>query len=496
MCEPARLFLPLETLEKLVCSECKGYLRSGPIKVRLDGESVCGKCSVNPKHSAPLIHHKAFEEIIQLISFPCKYYKFGCPEYILYDDNTKHEDSCAFRIYYCPGDRLGCYWKGTSVQLLEHYREKHLELFATTTTFEIDLTEDIEESKLYTQDNVSFLIKFKVSKEDGKFWIIIEHLGHIEETTPVTYKITLHTSEENGLKMVMKERKTSYAPRYTVFDVKNFQVVDINSLLTILENPENIYCSIELKIPPQLIQDIESKLQAIKCPHCLKYMTPPIYICQESHNSCEDCVGYNKKCKSCNKENTYFTRHQSLEVTSASSQLPCRWTSCKFVGDFTNIRKHEKTCHQRRYKCPRCYNWHGSYEQITEHFEKEHETHPLLLTKKVSIARTTRVYDFYLLVFGDIFGCSVFSTDENEKNFSLWYYGLPTFYDKYEYRIHLADKNEEDDSQPEIIKTYKLQKCCATENCFSFNLKIPNEDMTKHDYPESLYFIFEIVERI
>lgn len=148
MCDLATIKLPRDCMNKLVCCECNSYLRIGPIKTTLNGDSVCGKCSDNPKYASAICTN-ALNDVLSVIAFPCIYEKYGCQKYFAYNDVSNHEEGCDFRCYRCPADIITCDWSGTALQIPRHYKESHKDLCMNLPTFEIHVNESIEKVRLY-----------------------------------------------------------------------------------------------------------------------------------------------------------------------------------------------------------------------------------------------------------------------------------------------------------------------------------------------------------
>ncbi|GJQ86558.1 hypothetical protein Trydic_g10457 [Trypoxylus dichotomus] len=486
MCNLTVIRLPRDSINKLVCAECKDYLRIGPIKTTLSGESVCGKCSVNTKF-ASAITAKNLTELLSVVTFPCKYEDYGCTEYFPFNDTSKHEEKCVYRSYCCPADFLMCGWLGTMSQILQHYRECHQNETMSEPIFEIRTGESIEETRLYMLEQFGFLVKTKISIEEDKLWINLEYIGKEDIAKEIRYKLIFHDEDIDGLQVILKERNPTVLSHQPLYDLNNFNSVSLNPLISVLKNPARLFCTLSIYVPRKVVGDMKEMLSKIKCLSCSVYMSLPIYQCPDGHNICLDCMSYNNKCKLCKEADVLFERNFELESISASLLLKCRWPKCKQSFGESHIRKHEQKCLYKHYKCPRCSKFYGQ-DEIIEHFTKEHGSYPLHSADVIVIQGDICVYDFFIMAFGEIFSCSLFRTDDNERNFAVWYYGLPRFHNDYRFLVEIRSPDN-----PLPIKTYELSKCSPSDDCYSFNLKIPIEDIAR--FESNFDFAFKITEK-
>ena len=485
--------LPHNVLDRLVCCECKGKLSSGPVKVKLDGGSICGKCSLTNTFSAPMIEHVAFNELVKVVKFPCKYEYLGCIENIRFDDVVIHENTCSFKSHYCPTDAVTCLWSGTLAQIPEHFRKAHSELILEKPSFVVDHEKDSDDVRLFIAEGLLFLIKSKVSLFEKKVWIKVEYAGVEEVATQLKYKVVLYTGVTDGLQMMLKERSCHPYEHGLVLNNDNAISVDIKSLLQLLDAPDQVICNIYFGIPDKVILQKDRQLCKIVCPNCKVFMSPPIYQCENGHVTCFDCTGYKSICKMCKKMNVKFARVLDFEVISATNQLPCRWKYCGKFLNYAEIRQHEKNCTHKSYKCPRCTRWYGVLDELDSHFAKVHDTHPIFMTNEMVVEGAIPSKDFYFLTFGEIFGCSIFSTDEDRKNASVFYYGSPGFCDVFSYVVEMRHARD-----PEFKgnKVYSLEKCSSSGFCSSYNLKIPREDIKCFESDSDYNIVIKIVESV
>ena len=491
MCSAPTLFLTQSVLSKLVCSECKGHLSSGPVKVRLDGGSVCGKCITSRKHSIALIDHEAFDEIVSLIAFPCKYQRMGCMENIRFDDIVVHEEQCGFKEHLCPADFLLCSWSGTYVQVSQHFREKHPEMLLEKASFELDVSRNSDLVRLFVADGLQFLINTKISPSDDKIWFNVVFVGQRKKNDLIKYKIILHTGQVHELQMILRERTCGVFDAKTALNGDYGQSVEIKSLISLLDNPENVICNVCFCVPEKIASERDEEIYKVLCPNCKIFMSPPIYQCEFGHVTCFDCTGYKSICLRCKKTKATFARVLDLETISATNQLPCRWKNCGRFLNCHEIREHERTCPHKRFKCPRCVSWYGLKDELEEHVYEEHTRSALHVSNEVIFDGDVGEKDLIVVAHGEVFTCAVSSSEDNSKNVCVKYCGPPSAYNSFEYLVELRHSKI-----PHFAwnQTYRMESSRPCDYCYSFKLKIPENDVEKFNVDSDYQIIVEIIK--
>jgi hypothetical protein len=74
-------------------------------------------------------------------------------------------------------------------------------------------------------------------------------------------------------------------------------------------------------IPVQASQISKSLLDALECPVCLEYMTPPITMCSSGHSLCQACRPRLTRCPTCRRP-LLGIRNYALEHLARDLQLP------------------------------------------------------------------------------------------------------------------------------------------------------------------------------
>lgn len=75
--------------------------------------------------------------------------------------------------------------------------------------------------------------------------------------------------------------------------------------------------------PLQASQISKSLLDALECPVCLEYMTPPITMCSSGHSVCQACRPRLTRCPTCRRP-LLGIRNYALEHLARDLQLPPR----------------------------------------------------------------------------------------------------------------------------------------------------------------------------
>ena len=83
-------------------------------------------------------------------------------------------------------------------------------------------------------------------------------------------------------------------------------------------------------------------LNVMKCPVCMEYMMPPIRMCVNGHNICDDCRPKFDDCPTCSKR-FLSTTNEALEVLAYEMQYPFSTSSsdvtkCSAVGRLVHTK--------------------------------------------------------------------------------------------------------------------------------------------------------------
>jgi E3 ubiquitin-protein ligase SIAH1 len=71
------------------------------------------------------IRNLAAEKIASSVMLPCNYTATGCAASLLLTERKTHEETCAFRPYYCPLPNTSCNWQGSLEEVVPHLVTYH-----------------------------------------------------------------------------------------------------------------------------------------------------------------------------------------------------------------------------------------------------------------------------------------------------------------------------------------------------------------------------------
>jgi E3 ubiquitin-protein ligase SIAH1 len=71
------------------------------------------------------IPNLAVEKIASCVMLPCNYTASGCAASLLLTERREHEETCAFRPYYCPFPNTSCKWQGSLEEVVPHLMMSH-----------------------------------------------------------------------------------------------------------------------------------------------------------------------------------------------------------------------------------------------------------------------------------------------------------------------------------------------------------------------------------
>mmetsp|Transcript_1511 Transcript_1511/g.2163 ORF Transcript_1511/g.2163 Transcript_1511/m.2163 type:complete len:304 (-) Transcript_1511:301-1212(-) len=113
--------------------------------------------------------------------------------------------------------------------------------------------------------------------------------------------------------------------------------------------------------------------KALKCPICLFFYEPTVFICQNGHSVCSKCFKNQKRtrCWSC-RTSLNGARNLALEKVILDTTFPCHYRNhgCQYQGSGAIRSGHEATCFFRPIPCfsrEKC-KWRGSPSTMLHHF--------------------------------------------------------------------------------------------------------------------------------
>ncbi|KAH7709251.1 ubiquitin ligase SIAH1 [Aphelenchoides avenae] len=115
------------------CRVCLQY-SAPPYYICPNGHYLCTSCLQNPnvtrcpmcRGAKPAIRNLMMEDIADHVHFPCRYEPMGCDSLNLLSQKEDHEDTCLYKVYFCPfRNASDCTWRGSVPALEEHMRVTH-----------------------------------------------------------------------------------------------------------------------------------------------------------------------------------------------------------------------------------------------------------------------------------------------------------------------------------------------------------------------------------
>lgn len=411
MAETVSLKLPQFIRESLKCSGCSGYLSVAPI-VYHDRGLLCGRCI--PPQNASFQRARAYETLAQLFKFPCKNSEIGCTEELDWNSIKLHEANCQFHLIRCPVMPKGaCFWNGRKDMLVAHFGHYHKELIINVSSyFYLPYKHDVEVNKLMIHEGSFFVLQIRNDVQQGKCWLGLTTTS-TENITP--YSIEFKAAENSNSMVLQKNVECDATASWTMDAAKSFSL-DISTIKSFLDS-NNIMCKLEIvhnqnkkekesSKPKNTIATAQKNddmmLKELECLVCFEYMIPPIFICTGGHSICGSCRQTKGiyKCPVCQSDVTN-TRNFALENVTTAAQYPCKNKAmgCKFSGNSTNIRSHEKQCNMLHVECPFNCNWKGNTNSVIDHAQKQHNINtPWSLSDTLfRNLRSSVVVDYYLV---------------------------------------------------------------------------------------------------
>ena len=119
----------------------------------------------------------------------------------------------------------------------------------------------------------------------------------------------------------------------------------------------------------------------LKCPVCMRYMTPPIPMCKNGHNICNTCRQEMNQCPSC-RQQFLESRCWILENIIQKIQYRCQYykKGCEFLSTAGyDIAFHEAHCPHRPFRCPFADGatvccWRDELSVMWDHIQRKHSS--------------------------------------------------------------------------------------------------------------------------
>lgn len=406
------LKLPEFVRESLKCTSCLNYLSVSPV-VNHDKGLLCGRCA--PQNGTHLQRVEAYETLAQLFQFPCRNFHFGCKEELDWNLIKIHEDSCQFRQLHCPAMPVGsCLWQGRRNSLLDHYIKSHEELtIKTSSYFNFPYKHDGEINQLLIHKDKFFLFQISNNVNQGKCLLRLIDT-EVSTANAAPYWIEFKSAEQDNGVILRKNIEYDASTTLAIDHAKMYSL-NVSSIISLL-NSNNILCKIELtheqnkkekegtRFKSITAKKNDNILKELECIVCFEFMIPPIFLCDGGHSICGSCKNTKgiyicPTCQSCITN----TRNYTLESITAATQYPCKNKSigCKFTGNYTSIRSHEKLCSVLLVRCPFNCDWKGNVNSVIDHSQRQHNIKTSWTLSDVLFRnlRSSVLVDYYLVKY-------------------------------------------------------------------------------------------------
>ncbi|KAF2899387.1 hypothetical protein ILUMI_06788 [Ignelater luminosus] len=328
--------LPEEVVERLLCPSCNRYISCGPVRILMNGDSICGRCSRNKG----FCRNTLFETSMSKFKFPCSYKSHGCKEFLLFGKTIEHERSCPYRSFLCPVLPMNnCVKYVNGLDLYKHFEEVHKNLLIENGQFKLRLKVDSECNFLMKHNEVTFIIQYSYNAVKKNLFL---NVAHFSRTTKKTchYKLQIINEEDLDLAVNCKEYTCRVYNSPTLNDC-NYDIFIISDYLKAINNPQSIIIKLVLignvENTPSLT--LWNLLEKYRCSVCECISLPPVY----GHHQDQALLA----CVYCKSINGYY----STEIKTNETNFPCHWRQCTFVGNENNIKKHIEECEFRTYLC-------------------------------------------------------------------------------------------------------------------------------------------------
>ncbi|XP_018564753.1 E3 ubiquitin-protein ligase SIAH1B-like [Anoplophora glabripennis] len=340
------IFVPSQSLSKLVCVHCKNHLSYFPIYFHREKGSFCGRCPI--PDDSDTVRNEVYESIAQSQKFPCRYNSDGCTEHLIPEKIPQHEKCCPYAKCQCPAlVSETCKWEGFTKDLHDHYEDKHPTFLLRDGQFEVDFVNSHEENCLLPYGEDFFIVNRSSDPKSNIFSCTVNYYGTNCNANTYTYKMILENERRSRTHVIKKKLNTRAD-------------VNMEGLRNILDNPSSVVATIILECPtPGNVTEEDNETSAInyellkelECTVCLEYMLPPIHQCLTGHSLCLKCKNSVKNCPTCQQE---FKDTQNFTLAKVINHItyPCKNRRCRFTAKARDIKKHEASCIFSTVKCP------------------------------------------------------------------------------------------------------------------------------------------------
>lgn len=437
-----------KSLEKylLKCSICNKPLSVAPIYHNDFIGSICGRCThegiLSENEGSSLERQIIFEEVAKHLTFPCSYQAFGCKVTLKWGSIECHENTCPFNIIVCPLShayfRSTCSWVDQPLQLGEHIKRKHKNMFSSPP--KIEITQNFQNKTIFWElMGRVIIISLIFNHEMNKHLCFI--MGDFAPELCDSFLCQIEINKEKMTNPVIIQHKgvQPFCENYLNKPEKGFEI-DINHYRSMLSHPNELILTFNVTkaVDPEKNEFNQQLLQSLECPICREYIRPPIFICETGHNICEICSKRVNMCPIC-RGNFLGGRNFTLESFTSNLDYPCvnQLLGCFFIGKAQLVQKHELLCEYIEIECVtlNC-QWRGLDGDLKKHLKAEHMD--VLLQQDNTYAHHSNkdFKDYLFLYVDDIFILKLYYENGQDLKFAVLHYQCKTTSRyKYDFKI-------------------------------------------------------------
>lgn len=413
-----------ETLNKLKCSLCGGYLNTTPTMVKSNQCQICGKCfKILPaEEKTNCVRQVGYEAVAEMLLFPCRYNLQGCQSEFPLNEADNHELECPFRF-----SDLDC-------SNGEHLEEIHVK--CKTLQSHKSSTYDVNgEASPYEEQYLSCTsspVPIVTAVDSLEYVSVICNYtpkeNKITQTpTILKYNIIVSGNRNKDTSLTITNSKVSYNQRNPI--INNPITLIIEGALS-LTTYQNIYCKMDV-CPIQepiydTIRDSSSSLNLPKCIKCSKSVKSEIYSCNFQHNTCKHCME-NRTCVLCTSPINCVPRYYCPNFSKG----------CHVYLLYSELYLHSQDCEFGEFECPlkeQCSEISETLFVLKEHIKNKHLS-SIILSNLIVKQASNEDELWIMLAFNNLFKCKRFCYDtdveflveligpyENARNFKYEIY--------------------------------------------------------------------------
>lgn len=229
--------LPEDICESLICSKCGAYLSCGPVHLLEGDKYICGRCPVETELPQIL-----YDQVMEKISFPCRYKNKGCVEYFLFNKTTEHEKVCVSRTFPCPaGSNRICKELICLKEAKEHFKVNHSSHVLEKNEFIIDREVTQRKNLLLFINDDLIIIQYCYKVYTKTLYIELSCFTN-KPNTVLSYNLKFVNPNFRDCSTTCA--KKSFAVYKLIIDTVFEDVINMEPYLSILGNPRTFIVEI------------------------------------------------------------------------------------------------------------------------------------------------------------------------------------------------------------------------------------------------------------